>query len=56
MKRITSKYSDGTPFVPNWFKQLHGKNYENEIAKKLAKYEDLEEQESKNKGILVKLP
>jgi hypothetical protein len=51
MKRITERFSDGTPFIPNWFKQLNGKGYESKIAEKLAEYEDLEE-----RGLLLKLP
>lgn len=48
MERLTDKFSDGTPFIPNVILQLHGMDG---IAKKLSEYEDMEEQ-----GRLVKLP
>lgn len=48
MERLTDKYSDGTPFIPNHIKQMYG---EGKIAEKLAYYENLEEN-----GRLVKLP
>lgn len=48
MKRITQNYSDGTPFIPNEKIQTLGMN---DIAKKIAEYEDAEEQ-----GRLLRLP
>jgi hypothetical protein len=51
MKRITERFSDGTAFIPNWFKQLNGKGYESKIVEKLAEYEDSEERD-----LLYKLP
>jgi hypothetical protein len=27
MKRITERFSDGTAFIPNWFKQINSKDY-----------------------------
>ena len=47
MDRITQKYSDGTPFIPNEKIQTLGMDG---IAKKLAEYEDAEEQ-----GMLLRL-
>lgn len=49
MERLTEKYSDGTPFVPNFILQLT--NGMQSVVNKLAHYEDLEEQ-----GLLLKLP
>lgn len=43
MSRITEKYTDGTPFIPNGALQTIGMDG---IAKKLAKYEDADEQGS----------
>ena len=48
MERLTQKYSDGTPFIPNHILAtvgMHG------IAKRLSAYEDLEEQ-----GVLFQSP
>jgi len=42
MKRLTDRYSDGTPFVLNHILQLT--NGMSDVIKKLAYYEDLEEQ------------
>ena len=47
--RLTDRYSDGTPFVPNCILQLT--NGMADVIKKLAEYEDLEEQ-----GLLKRLP
>lgn len=48
MDRITEKYTDGTPFIPNEKIQRLGMET---IARKLSDYEDKEE-----KGELVKIP
>ena len=40
--RLTNRYSDGTPFVPNVILSLT--NGMSDVIKKLAHYEDLEEQ------------
>ena len=45
MSRLTDKYSDGTPFVPNRILQLT--NGMSSVIKKLAHYEDLEEEVKK---------
>ena len=42
MGRLTDKYSDGTPFVPERVLQLT--NGMQSVIKKLAHYEDMEEQ------------
>ena len=49
MGRLTDKYSDGTPFVPERVLQLT--NGMQSVIKKLAHYEDMEEQ-----GRLIELP
>lgn len=49
MERLTNRYSDGTPFIPNCILQLT--NGMTDVIKKLAEYEDLEEQ-----GLLLRLP
>lgn len=41
MERLTERYTDGTAFIPNVVLQLKGMDG---VAKKLAEYEDLEEQ------------
>lgn len=46
--RFTSKYSDGTPFIPHNIQIKYGNLA---IAKKLAEYEDLEEQD-----LIIKMP
>ena len=48
MSRITNKYSDGTPFIPNEKLQTIGMEG---VAKELAKYED-----AKENGMLVIFP
>ena len=48
MSRITNKYSDGTPFIPNEKLQTIGMEG---IAKELSKYED-----AKDNGLLVVFP
>ena len=42
MGRLTDRYSDGTPFIPNYILSLT--NGMADVIKKLAEYEDLEEQ------------
>lgn len=49
MQRFTDKYSDGTPFIPNYI--LQTTNGMSNAIKKLSEYEDLEEN-----GLLLKLP
>ena len=49
MERLTEKFSDGTPFIPNIVMQLT--NGIQSVISKLADYEDAEE-----KGLLLKLP
>lgn len=49
MGRLTDRYSDGTPFIPNYILSLT--NGMADVIKKLAEYEDLEEQ-----GRLIELP
>lgn len=49
MQRLTDKYSDGTPFIPNYI--LQTTNGMSNAIKKLSEYEDLEEN-----GLLLKLP
>lgn len=40
--RLTNRYSDGTPFIPNFV--LSPTNGMSDVIRKLAYYEDLEEQ------------
>lgn len=49
MERLTERFSDGTPFIPNIVMQLT--NGIQSVISKLADYEDAEEQ-----GLLLKLP
>ena len=49
MQRFTDKYSDGTPFIPNYILQMT--NGMSNAIKKLSEYEDLEEN-----GLLLKMP
>ena len=49
MERLTERFSDGTPFIPNRVLQLT--NGMQSVISKLAEYEDAEEQ-----GLLIKLP
>ena len=48
MERLTSRFSNGEAFIPNYVSQLYGKG---KVAEKLADYEDAEEQ-----GLLLRLP
>lgn len=48
MERLTSRFSNGEAFIPNYVSQLYGKG---KVAEKLAEYEDAEEQ-----GLLLRLP
>lgn len=49
MQRLTDKYSDGTPFVPNHV--LQRTNGMSDVIKKLSEYEDLDEE-----GLLIRMP